>query len=162
MPAILDRPPLGGGAARSDAWLTRAVALARIARSGLPAPLWLRGHHIALAGGDAGEAQRLRRAVEELGGRFAVIPALTGAALAPPSLAATARALRTLYDAVDCPRMDGALAGALAQAAGIAVWDGITSERHALAALARELDVDAPHVDRWHWLVQSALLDAFR
>lgn len=162
MSAILDRPPLGGGAARSDAWLARAVALARIARSGLPSPRWLEGRHIALAGGDAGEAQRLRRAVAELGGRVAVIPALTAAALAPPSLAATARALRTLYDAAVCPRLDGALAGALAQAAGIVVLDGITSERHALAALARELDADAPHADRWHWLVQSALLDAFK
>lgn len=159
MPAILDRRP--SDCTRLDAWLARAGALARIARAGLPPPQWLQGRHIALAGGDVGEAQRLCRAVEELGGRFAVIPALTAAALAPPSLAATARALRTLYDAVDCPRLDDSLAGALAQASGIAVWDGLASKRHALAALAAELDAEAPRAARWHWVVQAALLDAF-
>lgn len=161
MSAILDRPSLDAGA-RSDAWLARAGALARIALAGLPPPPWLQGRHIALAGGDAAQAQRLRRAVEELGGRIAVISALTAASLAPTPRAATARALRTLYDAVDCPHLDGSAAAALAQAAGIVVWSGITSERHALASLACELDVEAPRADRWRWLVQSALLDAFQ
>lgn len=126
------------------------------AAQGIALQRTLRGKHFGLvdAGGDDADTGLFCAAVNELGGAVARIrpPAANG------SLEPTARLLGRLYDAIECQGLERGVVASLAQYAGIPVFDGIATARHATAALAAQLGGSGHLADKRRWVLEAALL----
>lgn len=120
----------------------------------------LRGKYLALLcdSEDSEGAIAFRRAATELGARVATIRPNLTADSTPNEIEHTARMLGRLYEAVECQGMAETLVSAIARNAGIPVYDGLATDRHAIAGLAPLLGIEATPVRRRALLVQAALL----
>lgn len=120
----------------------------------------LRGKYLALLcdSDDSESAVAFRHAATELGARVATIrPKLTVHSRSD-EVQHTARVLGRLYDAIECQGMASALVSAIAQNAGVPVYDGLACDGHPIAALAPLLAIDAPPAQLRTLLLQAVLL----
>lgn len=148
-------------AADTGTVLARALALARAAKDGPPAPA-LRGKNIGLVGAAPGRAdtELLQRAVTELGAKVAHVRPGWSAMSSPTEVADTARVLGRLYDAIDISGSPAALVRQVRHAAGVPVFDSLGSPDHPAARLAGNMADEAPASDAWRYVVQAVLLTA--
>lgn len=142
--------------------LQQARALLDAAAAGMPGA-GLRGRKLALWCADASaaetaEALLFRRAATALGAHVALVqPGLTDDST-PEQVRATARLLGRLYDAVECQGLAPALVQRFREIAGVPVYDGAATDRHATAALLSQLDGAAPAADKRAALLQALLV----
>lgn len=120
----------------------------------------LRGKNLGLLceAGDDPDAQRFRRAAEDLGAHVTHIrPSLCKWGTAA-EVQHTARMLGRLYQAIECQGMSAALIQQIHEHAGVPVYDGIATGEHPTARLAEQLDGGASLDDRRRFVLQSLLL----
>ena len=148
-------------AADLGAVLARALALARAAKDGPPAPV-LRGKNIGLVGAAPGRAdtELLELAATELGAKVAHVRPGWSAMSSPSEVADTARVLGRLYDAIDISGSPAALVRQVRLGAGVPVFNSLGSPDHAAAQLAGDLAGEASASDAWRYVVQAVLLTA--
>ena len=77
-------------------------------------------------------------------------------------IAATARVLARLYDAVECQHLPAALVRQIASSSTIPVFAGLATDDHPTAALVDALSVDEPPAVRRRAILQAALLLSVR
>lgn len=147
----------------SDSLLASARDLQRA--GGAPTAALLRGRHLGLVcePEDSEEARLFLRAANGLGGRVTHIrpSALQLDASGDEALKHTARILGRLYDGIECQGLEPSLVSRLGRDAGVLVFDGLASPRHAIARLAQRLDGAEPLESKRLLIVQAALLLAF-
>lgn len=136
-----------------------ARALQRAATLGA-LPRLLEGKNIGLlcASQDSAAAALFERAAAELGARVARISPELSTALGDENLRRTARTLGRLYDAIECQGLADPLLQRVRAEAGVPVYDGIACARHPSAALAAEVDAQAPDADNRRHVLQALLL----
>ena len=76
----------------------------------------------------------------------------------PEELRQTARILGRLYDGIECQGLLPALCDAVGREAGVPVYDGLASNRHATARLAALLGADEPPERLREIVLQTVLL----
>lgn len=142
----------------SDEVLAKARMLAIAALAGQIAKP-LRGKHVGLLCQADDEAAALfREAAVELGVTVAQIKPGLSELSTPHEVQHTARTLGKLYDAVECQGLAATLVLVLGKESGIPIYDGLATQKRALAKLAAPLGVKAPAADRRRWVLQAALL----
>jgi ornithine carbamoyltransferase len=142
-----------------DAIVAGARALQRDAGSGGVPPL-LRGRYIGLMSDtiDNDEARLFTCAATELGARVAhIVPTLSDSST-EDEVRRTARMLGRLYDAVACQDTAHDLVEQLADAAGVPIYEGISSAQHPTARLADLLDGDWSTKDKRKFVIQALLV----
>lgn len=141
--------------------LARALALARAAKDGPPAPA-LRGKNIGLVGAVPGrpDTELLQQAATELGAKVAHVRPGWTAMSSATEVADTARLLGRLYDAIDISGSPAALVRQVRHAAGVPVFDSLGSPEHPSAQLAGSVGDEASASDAWRYVVQAVLLTA--
>ena len=122
------------------ALLAQARALQRDAAAGRAQPL-LRGKNLGLLCADDMQAPALlfRQAASGLGAHVAHIGMSLSEHSSVQEVTHTARMLGRLYDAVECHGLSVALVQRMAELAGIAVYDGQTTNEPLLTWLAAQL-----------------------
>jgi ornithine carbamoyltransferase len=102
----------------------------------------LRGKNLALLCDtvDADGAALFQRAASELGAQVAHLRPSLSRFSTPQEVQHTARVLGRLYDAMDCVGMPADLVHQIGAAAGVPVFEAISSSRHPTARLANQLD----------------------
>lgn len=120
----------------------------------------LRGKNLGLLCRDdtLAEAVLFRQAAAELGAHVAHIGMSLSERSTAHEVAHTARMLGRLYDAVECQCLASAVVQQVADAAGIAVYDGIASPSHPTARLAEQLGDDTPAGANRRFVLQALLL----
>jgi ornithine carbamoyltransferase len=141
------------------ALLDAALVLQTAAAEGRRLPL-LRDRNFGLLCGPAQEEatqQLFRTAVEELGGRVSRVrpPPAEASSL---DIRNTARVLGHLYDGLECLGMDAATVRQLARDAGVPVYDGLATDMHPTAGLARRIEGHATPDQKRRFIVQAVLL----
>lgn len=123
----------------------------------------LRGRHLALLceRDDDEDARLFSRAATSLGARVTQVrPSLSQLDTAgDEALTTTARILGRLYDGIECHGLKPGSVRRLARAAGVPVFDGLASSRHATAPLAQLLDGAESVEGKRLLIVQAVLLD---
>jgi ornithine carbamoyltransferase len=154
---------------QTDAALPRELelllALARelhAASSAAPLAGRLKGKNLALLSDSAAgaDATLFTRAATALGANVAHITPALNELSASRDVEATAKMLGRLYDAVECQGLPPRLVRQIGLAAGVPVYDGLASWRHATASIASRLnDIGSPPEQRrlllQAWLVTS-------
>jgi ornithine carbamoyltransferase len=144
----------------TSALLAFARELQTAARGGVMR-LVLRGKNIALlcdaAYGASADAALFQRAAWELGARTANLrPGLSGLST-PAQVQHTAKLLGRLYDALDCVGMPADLVHQISAAAGVPVFEALSSHDHPAFELANRLN-DRPTGDDNRCAVMQAVL----
>lgn len=138
------------------------VAIARSLQRDQASALRLTGRNLALLGpSDSPDAARFEAAGQALGARVARLPHQPDVER-PRELRRIGDALGHLYDAVECLGVPPSAVEPLRHAAGIPVFDGISSDAHASAALAERLDPALPLETRRSLILQAILLQTLR
>jgi ornithine carbamoyltransferase len=121
----------------------------------------LRGKNLGLLCRDdtLAEAVLFRSAATELGAHVAHIGMSLSERSTAQEVAHTARMLGRLYDAVECQCLASTVVQQMADAAGIAVYDGIASPGHPTARLAAQLGADNPVGANRRFVLQALLLN---
>lgn len=120
----------------------------------------LAGKKLALlspSGEDDG-AREFAAAASALGAHVSFVQPGLGEGSSAQQVAATARMLGQLYDAVECQHLPAGLVRRLADDAGIPVFDGLATPAHATSALAEQLPAELPLALRRRRILQAALL----
>jgi len=139
----------------------QAHALSQLGDGG---PQLLQGKKFALVSprrGEQGEGEFLRAATA-LGAHVSCVQLGLDENSSAQQIAATARVLARLYDAVECQHLPAALVGQIARNSTIPVFAGLATQDHPTAALADALGVDAPPALRRDAILQAALLLSLR
>jgi ornithine carbamoyltransferase len=141
------------------ALLDQARTLQRAAAAGHVQPL-LRGKNLGLLCADDTQPQALlfRQAASELGAHVAHIGMSLSEDSATQEVAHTARMLGRLYDAVECQGLASRLVQQLADAAGIAVYDGLAGNEPLIGRLAMQLGNEAGVAENRRFVLQALLL----
>ena len=144
----------------TDALLALARELQSASRAGTGIRP-LRGKNLALLCDalDADGATLFQRAASELGAQVAHLRPSLSRFSTPQEVQHTARVLGRLYDAMDCVGMATGLVLQIGAAAGVPVFEAISSSRHPMARLAEQLDGEAID-DKRCALMQAVLLGA--
>jgi ornithine carbamoyltransferase len=139
--------------------LDQARRLQRTAAAGHVQPL-LRGKNLGLLCADDTQPQALffRQAASELGAHVAHIGMSLSERSSTQEVAHTARMIGRLYDAVECQGLPSALVMQVAEVAGIAVYDALTSNEALLARLAGQLGDEADLAQHRRVALQALLL----
>ena len=154
---LVDRPTMSPRDV--NAVLACARSLQRAAQAGTTQPL-LRGKNLGLlCENDDADAALFRRAASELGAHVAHIRPSLSDLSTTKEVQHTARMLGRLYDAVECLGLSPALVRQVGDEAGVPVYDGIASPRHATAQLARQLGGNASDADNRRFVLQAVLLN---
>jgi ornithine carbamoyltransferase len=142
-PAPASLPP-----GEENALLEQARRLKSASAAGRMQPL-LRGKNLGLMCADDTQAQALlfRQAASELGAHVAHI-----------GMSLSARMLGRLYDAVECQGLPTAMVQQMAEAAGIAVYDGLASDEQLISRLAEQLGDEATAGANRRFVLQALLL----
>ena len=107
---------------------------------------------------DNDEARLFTRAAAELGARVShIVPTLSDSST-DNEVRSTARMLGRLYDAVECQGTAHDLVEQLADAAGVPVFESISSAGHPTARLADLLDGDCSPTDKRKFVIQALLI----
>ena len=120
----------------------------------------LQGKKLALVSprpGDEGEGEFVRAATA-LGAHVSRVQLGLDEDSSAQQIAATARVLARLYDAVECQHLPPALVGWIASNTTIPVFAGLATPDHPTAALADALANDATPAVRRRSILQAALL----
>ncbi len=104
------------------------------------------------------DAALFHQAATELGAQVAHIRPSLMALDTPQDIQRTAKMLGRLYDAVACQGLLPALVQQLAVDAGVPVYDGLASARHATAKLVGLLEGEASADDKRRAILQAVLL----
>jgi ornithine carbamoyltransferase len=119
----------------------------------------LEGKHVGLlCEADTADAQAFRQAAQELGATVAHIKPGLSESSSPLEVQQTARTLGLLYDAVECQGIAAALVQMVAEHAGVPVYDGLASTKHATAHLAGLVDSTESAAANRRFVVQAVLL----
>jgi ornithine carbamoyltransferase len=151
-------------AAMSATDVSSLLALARellsASRAG-PTGRVLRGKNLAVLcdAVDADGAELFQRAASDLGAQVAHLRPSLSRFSTPQEVQHTARVLGRLYDAIDCVGMPPDLVRQIGIAAGVPVFEEISSRQHPTASLADQLNGDAID-DRRCAVIQAVLLGA--
>ena len=139
--------------------IARALSLQSARARGDALPQLLRGRQLALMSSDAqGPAATLfLQAATELGAHVSIVKPELDPHSSDADVAATARLLGRLYDAVECQGLPDMLVARLAQAAAIPVFAGLAGSTHPSVALISTLPDEAPADDKRRLLVQAML-----
>ena len=121
----------------------------------------LRGKNLAVLCDtvDADGAELFQRAASDLGAQVAHLRPSLSKFSTPQEIQHTARVLGRLYDAMDCVGMPADLVHQIGVAAGVPVFEAISSSRHPTAKLADQLNGEAIE-DKRCALMQAVLLGA--
>lgn len=121
----------------------------------------LRGKNLAVLCDtvDADGAELFQRAASDLGAQVAHLRPSLSKFSTPQEIQHTARVLGRLYDAMDCVGMPADLVHQIGVAAGVPVFEAISSSRHPTARLADQLNGEAIE-DKRCALMQAVLLGA--
>lgn len=121
----------------------------------------LRGKNLAVLCDtvDADGAELFQRAASDLGAQVAHLRPSLSRFSTPQEVQHTARVLGRLYDAMDCVGMPAELVHQIGVAAGVPVFESISSSRHPTASLADQLNGEAIE-DKRCALMQAVLLGA--
>ena len=121
----------------------------------------LRGKNLAVLCDtvDADGAELFQRAASDLGAQVAHLRPSLSRFSTPQEVQHTARVLGRLYDAMDCVGMPADLVHQIGVAAGVPVFEAISSSRHPTARLADQLNGEAID-DKRCALMQAVLLGA--
>ncbi len=144
----------------TDALLALASELQNASHIGMNTRL-LRGKNLALLcdSVDVDGADLFQRAASALGAQVAHLrPSLSGFST-PQEVQHTARVLGRLYDAMDCVGMPPDLVHRIGAAAGVPVFEALSSSRHPTGQLADRLDALTID-DRRCAILQALLLGA--
>lgn len=139
--------------------VARALSLQYARARGDALPQLLRGRQLALMSSDAqGPAATLFvQAASELGANVSIVRPELDRHSSDADVAATARLLGRLYDAVECQGLADALVARLAQAAAIPVFAGLAGPAHPSVALVAQMPGEASVEDKRRLLIQAAL-----
>jgi ornithine carbamoyltransferase len=165
MAPLLKQRSLSDFAAMSEqdtrALLGLAHRLQTASQAGLNGRI-LRGKNLALLCDtvDADGAELFQRAASDLGAQVAHLRPSLSKFSTPQEVQHTARVLGRLYDALDCVGMPPELVRQIGVAAGVPVFEAISSNRHPTAALAGQLNGDSTDVDKRCAVMQAVLLGA--
>jgi ornithine carbamoyltransferase len=133
------------------------------AGEGAPMATLLGGRHLALLceREDDEEARLFSHAATLLGARVTQVrPSLSQLDTAGDgALTKTARMLGRLYDGIECQGLDPCSVRRLARDAGVPVFDGLASPRHATAPLVQLLGGAGSVEEKRCLIVQAVLLD---
>ncbi len=153
-PAPASLPP-----GEENALLEQARRLKSASAAGRMQPL-LRGKNLGLMCADDTQAQALlfRQAASELGAHVAHIGMSLSERSAAQEVTHTARMLGRLYDAVECQGLPTAMVQQMAEAAGIAVYDGLASDEQLISRLAEQLGDEATAGANRRFVLQALLL----
>ncbi len=152
-------PPPGVRPARHERLVDLAAAL--LASAGASHAGALAGCHLAvLCQGDHRDVLRFQHAAFLLGARVTRLTPFPALGQRPDDPVRMGVALGRLYDAIECVDQPKAVVAALADAAGVPVFDGLGSDRHETAPLAALLDPEEPEERRREAVLQAALLSA--
>jgi ornithine carbamoyltransferase len=121
----------------------------------------LRGKNLAVLcdSVDADGAELFQRAASDLGAQVAHLRPSLSRFSTPQEVQHTARVLGRLYDAMECVGMPADLVHEIGVAAGVPVFEAISSSRHPTARLADQLNGEAIE-DKRCALMQAVLLGA--
>ena len=121
----------------------------------------LRGKNLAVLCDtvDADGAELFQRAASDLGAQVAHLRPSLSRFSTPQEVQHKARVLGRLYDAMDCVGMPADLVHQIGVAAGVPVFEAISSSRHPTARLADQLNGEAID-DKRCALMQAVLLGA--
>jgi ornithine carbamoyltransferase len=146
-------------AAEAGAVLASARSLQRAAAAGRTQQL-LRGKNLGLLCQDdtQPDAVLFRRAAVELGAHVAHVGMSLSERSTAQEVAHTARMLGRLYDAVECQGMAGAVVQQIADAAGVAVYDGIAARDHPTVRLVEQMGDETAPGDNRRFVLQALLL----
>jgi ornithine carbamoyltransferase len=148
--------------ADAGALLAAARELQTAARAGVARRV-LRGKNLAMLCDDAdaaGAAALFHRAASELGAQVAQLRPSLSERSTPEQVRDTARLLGRLYDALDCIGLPSQLVRQIGAAAGVPVFEAISSSSHPTARLATQLNGDAAPEDKRCAVMQAVLLGA--
>jgi len=122
----------------------------------------LRGKNLALLcdAVDANGAALFQRAASDMGAQVAHLRPSLSKLSTPQEVQHTARVLGRLYDALDCVGMPPELVRQIGVAAGVPVFESLSSSWHPSARLASLLDGDAAEADKRCAVMQAVLLGA--
>ena len=151
-------------AAMSEPYKDTLLALARELQNASHADMngrLLRGKNLALLGDtvDIDGAVLFERAASALGAQVADLRPHLSAFSTPQEVQHTAHVLGRLYDAMDCSGMPTELVRRIGAAAGVPVFEALSSSRHPTARLADRLDGGAIDANRCA-VLQAVLLGA--
>jgi len=143
------------------ALLTLAHELQTASQAGLNGRV-LRGKNLALLCDtvDADGAALFQRAASDMGAQVAHLRPSLSRFSTPQEVQHTARVLGRLYDALDCVGMPPELVRQIGVAAGVPVFEAMSSSRHPIARLAGQLNGGATDADKRCALMQAVLLGA--
>jgi ornithine carbamoyltransferase len=161
--AVLKRLPSAGLDELSPEDVELLLGNARLLRSAVEtrqAKTLLRGKRLALLceREDSADALLFRGAAAELGVDVSHIRPHLSELSRPEELRQTARILGRLYDGIECQGLLPALCDAVGREAGVPVYDGLASNRHATAQLAALLGADEPPERLREIVLQTVLL----
>jgi len=124
----------------------------------------LRGKNLGMvcANEDGAEATLFRAAASALGATVSNVRPSLAESDTRAGLLRTARVLGRLYDGIECQGLAPSLVRQLGQGAGVPVFDGLASPRHATARLASLLEGADPIERKRLLMVQAVLLFALR
>lgn len=142
---------------QAAALLRQARALARADAAGLQL---MAGKQLALLSPDCADAGAVEfvEAARALGAHVSFVQAGLNEGSSETQIAAMARMLGQLYDAVECQHLPAELVSHLARGAGIPVFAGLATPEHPTASLAQQLGGDATAQAKRRSIVQAALL----
>ena len=122
----------------------------------------LRGKNLALLcdAVDANGAALFQRAASDMGAQVAHLRPSLSKLSTPQEVQHTARVLGRLYDALDCVGMPPELVRQIGVAAGVPVFEAVSSSWHPTAKLAGQLNGDATDDDKRCAVMQAVLLGA--
>lgn len=146
-----------------SALLVAARAMQDATESGT-APRALRGTNLGLLCDAAekveGDAALFQRAALALGAQVALLRPSLSERSTPDEVRHTAHLLGLLYDALECVDMSSDLVRRIGAAAGVPVFESLSSNRHPIAALALHLNPQLSINNNRCALMQAVLLGA--
>jgi ornithine carbamoyltransferase len=131
-----------------------------LARSDAADRQLMAGKQLALLSTDCGDegAREFMQAAQALGAHVSFVQAGLDEASSEPQIAATARVLGQLYDAVECQHLPVELVRRIARGAGVPVFAGLATPAHPTATLVEALEGDASWQAKRRSILQAALL----